>query len=114
MVTTRSGRAVASVSVKNVPKAVAVKAKNAAVKAINKVVKKESAKKGGRTYKCAQTCKNAKRAIATAKGYPFNVWRQAERNTPKPFNDDAAKKLFKKLYTRPKRGSYKVKNENKK
>lgn len=124
MVSTRSGRKVTV----NIPAAVSKKSvvdkvRKAAKQVIKKEVRKvnnnsnnnsnnasnvsnnnnnKSNKKPKRVYVCGDKCKAQKRRIAKTKGYPFNVWRQTEKNIS-PWSLKAAKEAFDKAYKLPTR-----------
>ena len=61
----------------------------------------KSNKKPKRVYVCGTKCKDQKRRIAKTKGYPFNVWRQAEKKTS-PWKLKNALKAFDNAYNRKK------------
>ena len=118
MVSTRSGRKVTV----NIPAAVSKKSVVAKVrKAAKQVIKKEVRKvnnnsnnnsnnasnvsnnnKPKRVYVCGSKCKAQKRKIAKTTGYPFNVWRQTEKEI-RPWSLKAAKEAFDKAYKLPTR-----------
>ena len=125
MVSTRSGRKVtvnipAAVSKKSVVDKVRKAAKQVITKEVRKVNNNsnnnsnnasnvsnnnnnnKSNKKPKRVYVCGDKCKAQKRRIATRTGYPFNVWRQTEKQI-KPWSLKAAKEAFDKAYKLPNR-----------